>query len=127
MQTEAETIRLVIVGNGMATGRLLDELARYPTRFQITVISDELHGSYNRIMLSPVLAGELPAADIIQKAPQWYQDNRIQLIAGARVTQIDRQHQQVTTTDGTQIAYDHLILATGSQPARIPRNSLGCL
>lgn len=121
MSTGLPQSKLVIVGNGMATGRLLDELAKHSEAyFDITVIGDERHGSYNRIMLSPVLAGETHAHDIIQKPPQWYIDNDVHFISGTLATHIDRQHQQVITDDGHKIPYDHVVLATGSQPAKIP-------
>ncbi len=113
--------QLVIVGNGMATGRLLDELAKVElSSFNITVVGDEHHGSYNRIMLSPVLAGETDPAAIIQKAPQWYRDNNVRFISGTLATHIDRSKKKLHTADGQQVDYDHLVIATGSQPATIP-------
>lgn len=111
---------LVIVGNGMATGRLLDELLkRDPHRFQITVIGDEPQGSYNRIMLSPVLAGEVTEQSVLTKPREWYQHRSIEFIGGARVTRIDSREQWVCTDLGQKFAYDELVLATGSRPARI--------
>ena len=75
--------KLLIVGNGMAAGRMVDELiARDPHRFSITVIGDEPHGSYNRIMLSPVLSGESTALSIIQKPAAWYAENGMRFLAG---------------------------------------------
>ncbi len=121
MTINLQPLQLVIVGNGMATGRLLDELAKQGGHpFAITVIGDEHYGSYNRIMLSPVLAGETDAAAIIQKNHQWYLDNRVRFISGTPATHIDRSRKQVHTEDGHIVDYDHLVVATGSQPAKIP-------
>lgn len=111
---------LVIVGNGMAAGRLIDELLSRTQTYAITVIGDEPHGSYNRIMLSPVLAGELESRAIIQKDGDWYQAHGIHFIGGGRVETIHRKAQTVVLADDTVIGYDHLVLATGSSPARIP-------
>lgn len=112
---------LVIVGNGMATGRLLDELVKRGARsYRITVIGDEAQGSYNRIMLSPVLAGETTMEAIINKPAQWYSDHGIQFIAGVRASKVDRTAKRVQLADGTSVSYDHLVMATGSRPARIP-------
>ncbi|MDO6423115.1 NAD(P)/FAD-dependent oxidoreductase [Saccharophagus degradans] len=112
---------LVIVGNGMATGRLLDELIkRDANAYNITVIGDEPEGSYNRIMLSPVLAGETELATIINKPAAWYAQNNIRFVAGVRANAINRQAQTVALADGSCIAYDELVIATGSRPALIP-------
>ena len=112
--------RLVIVGNGMATGRLLDELLkRAADRFEITVIGDEPQGSYNRIMLSPVLAGETGADAIIQKPASWYAERGIRFIAGVRAEHIDRAANRVLLSSGESVSYQHLVIATGSRPARI--------
>lgn len=112
---------LVIVGNGMATGRLLDELIkRDSTKYQITVIGKETHGSYNRIMLSSVLAGETTIDGIIQKPPQWYADNNINFISGTLVTEINKNTQSLTLSNNQTLDYDQLILAVGSRSAKIP-------
>lgn len=113
--------KLIIVGNGMAAGRMVDELrARDAERFSITVIGDEIHGSYNRIMLSPVLSGETTAHSIVQKAADWYANNNITFLGGVRVTAIDQNAQTIACDNGSTINYDELIIATGSRPARIP-------
>lgn len=113
--------KLLIVGNGMAAGRMVDELiARDPHRFSITVIGDEPHGSYNRIMLSPVLSGESTALSIIQKPAAWYAENGMRFLAGVKVVRINRAQKTVDCDNGEQVEYDHLIMATGSRPARIP-------
>ena len=80
---------LVIIGNGMATGRLLDEIIkRTPKKYQITVIGKEHFGSYNRIMLSAVLAGDATIDSIIQKPPAWYKEHNINFLSGSLVTYI---------------------------------------
>lgn len=114
---------LVIIGNGMATGRLLDEIIkRDANKYQITVIGDEKQGSYNRIMLSSVLAKETQYTNIIQKPPQWYKDNNIKFIGGNLVTHIDRENKTLTLDNPqlSTISYDELVIATGSRPAKIP-------
>lgn len=117
----AEKQKLVIVGNGMATGRLLDEMSVLGCdHLDITVIGDEPEGSYNRIMLSPVLAQEASLASIIQKPVQWFEQNAIGFVGGERVVEIDRQQRYVVTEGGRRFCYDQLVLATGSRPARIP-------
>lgn len=116
--------KIVIVGNGMAAGRMVDELLARKSAdyndFHITVIGEEPHGSYNRIMLSPVLAGEVTATSIVQKPASWYDQNGMRFMAGVRVGQINREQKVVLCDNGEQVAYDHLIMATGSRPAKIP-------
>lgn len=118
---------LVIVGNGMATGRLLDEiLSRTPNKFKIIVVGKEPYGSYNRIMLSSVLAGDTTIEGIIQKTPQWYIDNNIQFISDTVVSDIDSDNQIITLDPNDQneakkqLIYDELVFATGSRSAKIP-------
>ena len=113
--------RLVLAGNGMAGVRALEEIfARAPHEFAVTVFGAEPHGNYNRIMLSPVLAGEKTFADIVTHDRAWYEQNGIELIAGEAVTAIDRENRVVTGEHGTARPYDVLILATGSNPLIIP-------
>jgi nitrite reductase (NADH) large subunit len=113
--------RLVLVGNGMAGVRAIEEvLARAPNDFAITVFGAEPHGNYNRIMLSPVLAGEKRFADILTHDREWYERNGVELIAGEAVVAIDRDAKIVTGAHGTMRPYDVLILATGSDPVIIP-------
>ncbi|HVK99236.1 MAG TPA: FAD-dependent oxidoreductase [Dongiaceae bacterium] len=112
--------RLVLIGNGMAGIRTLEELlAIAPDRYQISVIGEENHGNYNRIMLSPVLAGEKNLDQIILNGEDWYAQHGIQLFKGEKAMQIDRIHRRIHTDSGLIIPYDKLILATGSRPARI--------
>jgi len=113
--------KLVLVGNGMAGVRTLEELLKIaPERYDITVFGAEPYGNYNRIMLSPVLAGEKTVDDIMLNDEQWYRDNGITLYTGNKVTGIDRINRRVTAADGTSVAYDRLLLATGSHPFMIP-------
>ena len=113
--------RLVLVGNGMAGVRALEEiLARAPHAFTITVFGAEPHGGYNRIMLSPVLAGERTFEAITTHPRSWYHENDIELIAPEPVIGIDRVAKTVTGALGTTRHYDVLILATGSNPVIIP-------
>ncbi len=117
----AMTEKLVIIGNGMAGCRAAEELlARDPDRFEITIFGAEPRVNYNRIMLSPVLAGEKAFADIVINDEAWYRDNRITLHVARPVTEIDRAAKVVRTADGLAVAYDRLILANGSDPVRLP-------
>jgi len=113
--------KLVLIGNGMAGMRTIDELLKLtPEKYQITVFGSEPHGNYNRIMLSPVLAGDKTIDDIIIHDLQWYQDNDIRLLTNTTVTQIDRVNRKVIADDGTEVHYDRLVLATGSNPVMLP-------
>lgn len=113
--------RLVVVGNGMAGVRTLEELLkRAPGRYRITVFGTEAVGNYNRILLSPVLSGEKAAADIITHAPDWYASNNISLRANDPVIRIDREAHTVTSASGHVEPYDRLLLATGSNPFVLP-------
>ena len=112
--------KLVLIGNGMAGMRTVDELLKLSSdKFDITVFGAEPHGNYNRIMLSPVLAGDKKLAEIIINDLQWYQDNNITLFTGKTVVEIDRINKQVITDDGIKADYDRLILATGSVPVML--------
>ncbi|MBI5040546.1 MAG: NAD(P)/FAD-dependent oxidoreductase [Gammaproteobacteria bacterium] len=113
--------RLVLIGNGMAGVRTLEELLKLaPDRYDITVFGAEPYGNYNRILLSPVLAGEKTIEQIMLNDEQWYVDNGITLHEGKQVTAIDRTKRIVRAADGTEEKYDRLILATGSMPFIIP-------
>jgi len=108
--------RLVVVGNGMAGARFVEEVLERGggDRFRITVLGDEPHGNYNRIMLSPVLAGEEHEDDIVLNSYDWYADNGVTLRAGVRADRIDTAAKVVHVADGSAVPYDHLVLATGS-------------
>jgi nitrite reductase (NADH) large subunit len=113
--------RLVVIGNGMAGCRAVEEiLERDPERYRITIFGAEPRVNYNRIMLSPVLAGEQTFDEIILNDERWYASNNIELIAGDPVVEIDRETKLVRAQSGMQRAYDKLILATGSNPILIP-------
>jgi nitrite reductase (NADH) large subunit len=113
--------RLVVVGNGMAAGRALEELLeRAPGRYDITVLGAEPRVNYNRIMLSPVLSGEKTFEQIVTHDEAWYETNRITLMRGARATGIDRTARTVALESGETLPYDKLLIATGSLPIVIP-------
>jgi nitrite reductase (NADH) large subunit len=113
----ARRLRLVMVGNGMAGVRTIEELLKLaPDLYDITVFGAEPHPNYNRILLSPVLAGEQTIDDIILNPLSWYEDNGITLHLGKRVVDVDRSRRIVRAEDGTEAAYDRLLLATGSHP-----------
>lgn len=112
-----EQKKLVIVGNGMATARLLEELLRLaPDRYRITVIGDEPGGGYNRVMLSPLLAGGTDERTLLTHPANWYQKRGIRLISGTPVVAIDRQRRLVRTAAGHRLDYHRLVLATGAAP-----------
>ncbi len=111
--------RLVIIGNGMAGIRTVEELlSASPDKYDITIFGAEPHGNYNRIMLSSVLSGEKSIEDIIINDRQWYVDHNILLHAGEdkAVIEINRSRKCVIAKDGTQAEYDRLLIATGSKP-----------
>ncbi|MEN3746538.1 nitrite reductase large subunit NirB [Sphingomonas sp. HF-S3] len=112
---------LVVIGNGMAGCRAVEELlARDAGRYRLTIFGAEPHVNYNRIMLSPVLAGEKTFDEIILNTHDWYRDNGIELIAGDAVVAIDRAGRRVTAASGRSVDYDRLLIATGSDPFIIP-------
>ncbi len=112
---------LVVIGNGMAGMRTVEELlALAPDLYDITVFGAEPHGNYNRILLSPVLAGEKTVDDIMLNTREWYAQNGITLHAGDPVEHIDRHRRVVRARSGLEVRYDRLLLATGSKPFIIP-------
>ena len=112
---------LVVIGNGMAGCRAVEEiLARDPARFRITIFGAEPRVNYNRIMLSPLLAGEKSFDDIVINDRAWYDDNGIVLVSGDAITAIDRAAKTVTAASGATTGYDKLLVATGSDPIIIP-------
>lgn len=116
--------KLLIVGNGMAAGRLVDEIRkRDPEAYAITLIGEEPQGSYNRILLSSVLAGDQVPEQIIQQDTAWYQSRNIRFLGGVRVTVIDPDQKQVRLQDGSHESYDELVIATGSRSATIPADN----
>ena len=112
---------LIVIGNGMAGCRAVEEiLARDSDRFRITIFGAEPRVNYNRIMLSPLLAGEKSFEDIVINDHAWYAGNGIDLVAGDPVVAIDRAARTVTARSGRVENYDKLLLATGSDPFIIP-------
>ncbi|KQM38182.1 nitrite reductase large subunit NirB [Sphingomonas sp. Leaf10] len=112
---------LVVIGNGMAGCRAVEELlARDPSRYRVTIFGAEPHVNYNRIMLSPVLAGEKTFEQIVINGADWYAQNAIELVAGDPVVAIDRAARTVTARSGRVTGYDRLLIATGSDPFIIP-------
>ncbi|RZT46258.1 assimilatory nitrite reductase (NAD(P)H) large subunit precursor [Sphingomonas sp. BK036] len=112
---------LIVIGNGMAGCRAVEELiARDPTRYRVTIFGAEPHVNYNRIMLSPVLAGEKTFEQIVINDHAWYATNTIDLVTGDPVQAIDRAAKTVTARSGLSVSYDKLLIATGSDPFIIP-------
>ena len=113
--------KLVVVGNGMAGIRTLEELlALAPDRYDITVFGAEPHPNYNRILLSPVLAGEQTFDQIVLNTVDWYAEHNITLHMGKAISNVDRIRRVVIADDGTEAPYDRLLLATGSTPFMLP-------
>lgn len=114
-------LKLVMIGNGMAGVRTLEELLKLTTDlYDITVFGAEPHPNYNRILLSPVLAGEQTFADIVLNDLDWYAQNGIRLLLNRKVVEIDRVRRRVVADDGSEAEYDRLIIATGSNPFILP-------
>ena len=112
-----EKMQLLLIGNGLAGMRCLEDLLDMaPERYEITVIGEEPWGNYNRIMLSPVLSGDKSIDDIMLHTHAWYQEKGIRFIAGDAAVKIDRPRKQAYTEKGLVVGYDRLILATGSKP-----------
>ncbi len=118
---EMQKMKLVVIGNGMAGIRAVEELLKIaPDLYDITVFGAEPHPNYNRILLSPVLAGEQALQDIILNDFDWYEQNKICLHTSKKVIKIDRKAREVIADDGTRQAYDRLLMATGSNPFILP-------
>jgi nitrite reductase (NADH) large subunit len=113
---------LVVVGNGMAGMRTVEELLKQPSgrRFRITVFGAEPHPNYNRILLSSVLAGDKSMDEIVINSRDWYAENGITLVTGDAVTRIDRGDKLVVSASGLKVPYDRLLIATGSKPVAPP-------
>ena len=119
--TEPTKQRLVVIGNGMAGCRAVEELhKRDPHRYEVVIFGAEPRVNYNRIMLSPVLAGEKHFDEIVINDQAWYDDNGVVLHSGRKVLAIDLEGRTVTAEGGLVVAYDKLLLATGSDPVRLP-------
>jgi nitrite reductase (NADH) large subunit len=113
--------KLVVVGNGMAGIRTVEELLKLaPDLYDITVFGAEPYTNYNRILLSPVLTGEQTLQDIVLNDEDWYARHGIRLLLNRKVVGIDRLRRTVLADDGTRTPYDRLLLATGSNPFILP-------
>lgn len=113
--------RLVVIGNGMAGIRTIEELIKMsPDEYEITVFGAEPQPNYNRILLSPVLSGEMAFQETVLNDWSWYQDHHITLHVGKPVTKIHRKQCVVQTDDGLSVPYDRLLIATGSNPFMPP-------
>lgn len=113
--------KLVLIGNGMAGVRCIEEILKLaPDAYDITIFGGEPHPNYNRIMLSKVLQGDTQIKDITINDWQWYKDNGITLYAGDPVVRIDIKTRKVFSASGVAVEYDRLILATGSLPFMLP-------
>jgi nitrite reductase (NADH) large subunit len=112
---------LVIVGNGMAATRLVDELTRLsPDRYAITVVGEEPSMAYNRVLLSSLLAREIEDCDLELKPRTWWDERCVSIVSGRQATGIEPKRRIVRLRGGTQLAYAKLVLATGSEPIRLP-------
>jgi nitrite reductase (NADH) large subunit len=111
---------LVIVGNGMAAARLVDELAKAALgRYAIAVVGDEPRLAYNRVLLSSVLAGETASHDIELKPANWWRDRGVTLKYGCLATEVDVGRRELKIANEESISFSRLILATGSTPLRL--------
>jgi nitrite reductase (NADH) large subunit len=106
--------KLVVIGNGMAGVACVEQILKYRHDFEITIIGDETHVNYNRILLSSVLAGEKSADEIVLNDINWYRANGIQPRLGIRIQSIDAEAHLIHGSDGSVIRFDKLILAMGS-------------
>jgi nitrite reductase (NADH) large subunit len=113
--------KLVIIGNGMAPGRMLEHLLELaPDQFDVTIFNAEPRVNYDRIMLSPVLSGEKTFEEIVIHGDGWYVKHNITLYKGYKIKAIDRVAKTVTSESGLTVPYDKLVIATGSVPFIIP-------
>ncbi|NPC42032.1 FAD-dependent oxidoreductase [Nocardioides sp. zg-1230] len=115
--------RVVVVGGGMAAVRLAEHLAG-DERLAVTVLADEPHAPYNRILLSAVLEGTHAAGALTLRSEEWFAGHGIELWLGARVLEIDRETREAVLVDGERVAYDRLVLACGSIPTLPPIRGL---
>jgi NAD(P)H-dependent nitrite reductase small subunit len=115
------TRRLVVIGNGMAGMKVVEDLLQIaPSAYEITVFGAEPHPNYNRILLSPVLAGEKTVQEIVLNPFEWYRDKGVKLYVDDPIVAIDRRRRTITAKSGTVVSYDRLLLATGSNPIMLP-------
>ncbi|WP_086349739.1 nitrite reductase large subunit NirB [Candidatus Enterococcus clewellii] len=113
--------KLVLIGNGMAGVRTIEEiLERDPDRYEITIFGEEKYPNYNRIMLSNVLQKKMEVAEIITNPLTWYEENNIRLVNHDPAIKIDKENKLVHSASGQEIAYDKCIIATGSRAFILP-------
>ncbi|MGH8174897.1 MAG: nitrite reductase small subunit NirD [Steroidobacter sp.] len=113
--------KLVVIGNGMAGMKVVEQLLELaPNDYEVTVFGAEPHPNYNRILLSPVLAGEKSIADIILNPLEWYCEKGVALHLGDPIVAIDRKRRVIRSRNGVEATYDRLLLATGSKPIALP-------
>jgi len=113
--------RLVVVGNGMAGLRFLEELVRRaPGRFDVTVVGAEPDPAYNRVLLSSLLAGDIGVGDVELKPHEWYAEHGVALVTGQPACALDAAQRTVTLGNGEVLGFDRLVLATGSDAIRLP-------
>jgi nitrite reductase (NADH) large subunit len=110
---------LIVIGNGMAAARLVDELARRALgRYAVAVIGEEPRLAYNRVLLSALLADEVGFDDIELRPARWWRDRGVTLRYGVRATAVDAAARNVTLAGGTRLSFSKLVFATGSQPIK---------
>ncbi|WP_282096142.1 nitrite reductase large subunit NirB [Epibacterium ulvae] len=114
------TQKIIVIGAGMASGRMLEHLFDANADVAVTLFNAEPRGNYNRIMLSPVLAGDQTYQDIVTHDDAWYADNKVITRFGEKIVAIDRAAKTVTADNGDVLAYDKLVFGTGSNPFMIP-------
>src|SRR5262245_53903920 len=113
--------RLVIVGGGMASLKLVEEIvALCPGRHEIVLVAKEPRLPYNRVLLSSLLAGEAEDADIELRSRSWYADNGVELVCGTAALQVRPAERELALAGGARLSYDRLVLATGSNAIRLP-------
>jgi nitrite reductase (NADH) large subunit len=113
--------RLVVIGNGMAAMRTLEELLELaPQAYEITVFGSEPHGGYNRVLLSPLLAGDKQLDEVVTHPPDWFSQRSITMHCGDPIVSIDRRRRTVRSSAGIEAGYDRLLIATGSKPVTLP-------
>ena len=111
---------LIVIGNGMAAARFVEELAKRALgRYAVAVIGDEPRLAYNRVLLSALLAEEIGFGDIELKPARWWRDRGVTLRYGVRATAVDPIARQVTLSNGTRLSFSKLVFATGSQPIKL--------
>ena len=117
MTASEQKKRVVVIGNGMTSLRFCEKLLEYDAHheFQLTIVGDELLPAYDRVALSSVFSGK-NERHLIFSEPRWYAYHKIDLHLGTRVESINRSEKSITTSDGKQFFYDHLVIATGARP-----------